>query len=133
MDLSRRDDLISLIYSILDLAGIELPWCGKSNDIDFNTIKKQHTLESLVAPLGEGFVQIARHIQGLQYADAPNYDAIRKTLEPMFNNTPSPYQWMDVKPEGVIPNPEFNNDPTGFIISISPYLVNKAKKKCVIC
>lgn len=135
VDLSRRDDLISLIYSIMDLAGVEIPWRGKTSNPEVLSLKKSHTLASLVEPLGQGFVDIANHIQGLQYADAPNYESIRKTLESMFTETPKPYQWMEAPPiRDVIPNPEFNNDPTGFILSISPYIEASLKrKKCYIC
>ena len=120
MDLSRRDDLYSLIYTILDLFGIPIPWRGAPAS-DIGNLKKNNPISTLVAPLGEKFVNIAKHIESLGYADAPNYKLIQENLaggEP----TPVEFEWMNTQPPTRMkPNPSFNWDPTGFLLALSPH------------
>lgn len=131
IELSRRDDLFSLVYSILDICGAQLPWKGQ----DFQTagqIKKQTPLAKLLEPYGENFVEIGRHIDSLQYKDAPDYKMLRELA--MRNATPGvDFQWKDAKPH----NPNyikaaqragFNLDRNGFLLELCPFMMKSNKK-----
>ena len=127
MDLSRRDDLYSLLYSLLDIFGIPIPWRGAPAS-DVGNLKKNNPISTLVAPLGENFVRIAKHVEGLGYADAPDYKFIQENLTG-GEQTPVEFEWMDKQPiTHTKPNPAFNWDPTGFLLSLSPHLVQAEKE-----
>ena len=132
MDLSRRDDLYSIIYTILDIFGLEIPWRG-ANTADVGTLKKNNPISKLVEPLGENFVNIAKHIESLGFSDAPNYKMIQENLAGA-QETPVEFEWMEAKPRQQIKhNPNYNWDPTGFLQSLAPHLLyNEQKGGCLL-
>ena len=132
-DLSRRDDLYSLMYSILDLFGLPIPWRGIPSMSEVANLKKSNSLSSLFEPLGEKFVNIAKHIESLGYADAPNYKLIQENLVG-GEETPTEFEWMSQRPtESIHPHHDNNWDPTGFLLSMCPYLINsESKDSCLL-
>lgn len=138
-ELSRRDDLISLLYTIMVLAGIHLPWSGQNcAKTEVAELKRTHTATSLIAPLGEPFVGIARHIEGLEYVDTPNYKGMIQTIESSYPKTTVPFQWMNMA-SSFAPSPAFGAfDPTGFLHQLAPYSMNASSTEnkqtgCIVC
>ena len=139
MDLSRRDDLYSLMYSILDLAGVELPWKGVTFQMDVIQKKLDHPLSQLLEALGPSFVEIGRHIESLEFADAPDYKLMRELCLRGAVPEQQLYQWMSVPPQ----DPNFEKaakvlknayDPTGFLIEMAPFMIpeREGKGKCLL-
>lgn len=132
-DLSRRDDFYSLIYSLLEICGVSLPWKG-AFQYDVARIKKEHPISQLCEPLGPQFVEIAQHIESLGFADAPNYNLIRQICNKNPDENSQPFQWMTVPAK----NKKFMQfaqatgapfDPTGFIYELAPHMVPKKSSK----
>lgn len=131
IELSRRDDLISLIYSVLYLSEKSLPWVKHHQVDEIGDMKNQHPLTELVQDFGPQFVKIAEHIQGLGYADKPNYSLLHNLIQQIEEKPVVNFEWMitpsNYKKGKYLPT-EF--DPTGFLLSISPFLVEE--KKCLL-
>jgi serine/threonine protein kinase len=129
IELSRRDDLISWIYSIVALSGNPLPWASCQSREEMTLLKERHTLVELCSPLPPCFTAIAEHITQLDFASAPNYDMMRALLARDMPSTGQPFEWMEIQTEGF--DPGGNWDPTGFLVSISPFLQEK-KDGCLL-
>ena len=131
IELSRRDDLFSLIYSILDISGMPIPWRGIPTLSEVASLKKNNPISKLCEPLGEGFVEIAKHIESLGYADAPNYALMKEAMNKAISETPTEkeFQWMTQNPpENVKVAPENNWDPCGFLLYMAPHLRQNGKE-----
>lgn len=139
MDLSRRDDLYSLMYTILDLAGVPLPWKGVTFQMDAIQKKLDNQLSKLMEALGPSFVEIGRHIESLGFADAPDYKLMRELCLRGAVPTQHLFQWMEAHPSDpnfekaakILKNPY---DPTGFLIEMAPFMIPEQEKKggCVL-
>ena len=143
---SRRDDLYAWLYSICSLSEVGLPWNQDNSIQEIGDLKKQHPISQLVAPLGDEIVQIAKHIESLQYEDTPNYSWIHSQLHNKINSnkTEFPYQWMSLEPiPQENPDPkkkpthlpifeETNLDPTHFLLSLTKYEDIPQKKNCLL-
>uniref|UniRef100_A0A0R3S2S7 Protein kinase domain-containing protein n=1 Tax=Elaeophora elaphi TaxID=1147741 RepID=A0A0R3S2S7_9BILA len=111
----RHDDLISLLYTIVELITGELPWRGlnrresatvKANVPDkklFNVNSHQYlkrklsdTLMSIQQCPGN-FIPIYAYLKGLEYSDLPNYEFIDKKFDDILSSRnikdESPYDW----------------------------------------
>lgn len=82
--LSRRDDLYSWFYSILELATGDVPW-GEEVDYD-KTLKMKKNVSKYIDEsvkmhyLPAEFKIVYKYITSLSFEERPNYDAIRGTL-----------------------------------------------------
>ena len=130
VDLSRRDDLISLVYSILSISKHRLPWMFTQGITEIGAMKNKHKLSALCGPLGAGFVEFANHIESLGFADAPDYQLLHRALAKSMVNNPCVYQWQGITVPGAPPGG--NNDPTGFLLKLVPYMAESDEKKCNI-
>lgn len=74
MDLSRRDDLISWFYSVLELINGKLPWTGLSDKKQIEDMKRNITVSQLCSSLPEEYRQIYVYISNLQFDEDPNYE-----------------------------------------------------------
>ena len=99
LELSRRDDLYSLAYSILDLIGAQLPWRGMPDPNEAGRLKKANPLSKLFTPYGENFVEIGRQIESLGYKDTPNYKQLRELAMKGSNLTINNFEWMSATPK----------------------------------
>lgn len=92
-ELGRRDDLWSLLYMLLELHGGQLPWNATRDHDEVLKLKRQHLLELLHArPNDDGnvhtagvflpghFIDIVRHLNGLGFADEPDYAFVHQGL-----------------------------------------------------
>ncbi|MCP9264439.1 Tau-tubulin kinase 1 [Dirofilaria immitis] len=75
----RHDDLISLIYSIIELITGELPWRGL-NRRECAAVKASIPDKKLFNQCPGNFILIYAYLKGLEYKDMPNYEFIDKNL-----------------------------------------------------
>jgi serine/threonine protein kinase len=130
-DCSRRDGLISWLYSVLAISQHRLPWLGL--DLPREEVARQKTewpLTRLARELSGGFQAVAAHIEGLGFADTPDYKMMHEQLRRDMPAVGVPFEWMDVDPEGGTPGG--NCDPSGFLLKISPWLRPHEKEKCLL-
>jgi serine/threonine protein kinase len=108
-ELSRRDDLVSFFYMMVELLEGRLPWHALRDKKDVFPAKQMHTLASLAARLPPGFARIAEGIDALAYADRPNYELIMQELQAMLADTHAPmplvYDWEVKRPAPTDDNP----------------------------
>lgn len=92
MELSRRDDLESILYMLIYFAKGRLPWQGLANPdgIDPKQLiyqcKIKTPLSKLCAGLPYEFLQIAEYIRGLDFEAQPNYRFIYGLLDTVHKN-----------------------------------------------
>jgi serine/threonine protein kinase len=80
IELSRRDDLISWFYSMIECATGHTPWPGVENQKAAAKIKRQISTRRLCSGLPSEFERIWEMIRGLEYADTPDYHGIRQLI-----------------------------------------------------
>lgn len=127
LELSRRDDLYSLAYTILDLVGAQLPWRGLPDPIESGRLKKANPLSKLFAPYGDNYVEIGKQIESLGYKDTPNYKQLRELAMRGSNLNNSNFEWMTATPKNpnftkAAQNFGFNFDQNGFLLELCPYM-----------
>lgn len=105
-ELSRRDDLESVIYVLIYLAKGKLPWQSlpNPNKEDLQQLIYQSKVNTTVKQLCQGlpseFIQIVEYIKGLEFETQPNYrylymllDAVhKKCCDDDFTN----YDWNNI-------------------------------------
>jgi len=116
-DQGRRDDLISLLYVIVELHLGNLPWYhikGLKNMDQVLEVKRAFDNEKLLEGFPEEFYQILNHIKTLKFSSEPDYDYIHKIMLKLFKknggSSRTRYDW-----EGenyIIDNRPFLNDNT---------------------
>ncbi|CAG8741266.1 36040_t:CDS:2, partial [Racocetra persica] len=83
---SRRDDMESLGYVLLELLRGDLPWAGvtarnsRQGWAKMLKIKEEIPLEELYDGLPRGFMLYLQYTRSLQYDEEPDYNRLRKLL-----------------------------------------------------
>jgi serine/threonine protein kinase len=80
-ELSRRDDLISWFYSLVECARGQTPWPGNSNKRKAMRVKRTMSAKRLCAALPAEFREIWETIGRLRYEDAPDYERIKAMIK----------------------------------------------------
>lgn len=95
IELSRRDDLYSWFYSVIELAEGRVPWPGSKNREATVTLKKTMTIQELCQSLSPQFMEIYRSIRSLSFPQQPNYDRIKSLICEAIIEIPKPhlYDW----------------------------------------
>lgn len=96
-DLSRRDDLWSLLYVLIEFIKGDLPWKKLKNKDDVRDMKIRLCGSELVHGLPEQFLNILEYIKGLKYADRPDYEHLIELLDEILkdiNDADAPYEWI---------------------------------------
>jgi serine/threonine protein kinase len=136
-DLCRKDDLYSLMYSILDLSGFRLPWKGSNFGMDVAKSKLDNPLSALLAQIGPNFVEIGKHIEGLGFTSAPDYGLMKELCLRGVQPAPFAFEWMAIPPQ----NPKLTRiaermkndfDPTGFLLDLAPHLCEDVTGGCQV-
>ena len=86
--LSRRDDLISLMYSIIYILKKTLPWENMNDNNKFLKIlriKKTVSNEDLCSALDENFLKLLDYFYSLDYSQDPDYKFIISLVETLNN------------------------------------------------
>lgn len=96
-ELSRRDDLWSVFYVLVEFALGSLPWRKIKDKDRIGELKEKYTNKELVKDLPKEFYQFMEMLQKLGYADEPDYDGLRGLLLQVYSreNYPSdlPFDW----------------------------------------
>ncbi|KAI8983581.1 kinase-like domain-containing protein [Pilobolus umbonatus] len=88
---SRRDDIESLGYLLLDLIFGTLPWTGiqarnsRAGWDRMKQIKEDTFMDELCAGLPRGFLSFIEYSRSLKFLDEPNYDLLRQFLQGSLN------------------------------------------------
>jgi len=98
-DLSRRDDLWSVFYIIIEMLQGALPWGKLKEKDEIKQMKFTHSPEELVKDLPVEFENFINHLQGLDFSDEPDYAYLRGLLKGLYvsngGKVDSPYPWED--------------------------------------
>lgn len=101
VEVSRRDDLISWFYSVLELANSSLPWPGSQDRQKTEQIKKAMTPEQLCENMPEEFLIIYNYLQKIRFDEEPNYNFIKEYIVIALNSyefTSFRFDWEFLKP-----------------------------------
>ncbi|KAJ3452796.1 tau-tubulin kinase 1 [Anaeramoeba flamelloides] len=79
-ELSRRDDLWSLFYLMVEFLRGGLPWQRLKDKDQISEVKKMYTNPDICSDFPEQFTKFYQHLDSLEYEDKPNYDYLRKLL-----------------------------------------------------
>ncbi|KAH0787400.1 CK1 family protein kinase [Histomonas meleagridis] len=79
--LSRRDDLFSWFFSVIELSEGHVPWPG-SKDVELTIkLKKKSTPQELCRSLPPQFIEIYKYLKRLEFKEEPNYQFIRQMIQ----------------------------------------------------
>ncbi|WKX96777.1 hypothetical protein Q1695_012878 [Nippostrongylus brasiliensis] len=98
---SRKDDVESWFYMLVDFTNAHLPWKGVTNIKDVGKTKQDSRQEPLLSEMmklsaREEYQQVLEHIDGLQFFSEPNYELIYRTLRKAMKKKglqEFPYDW----------------------------------------
>ena len=98
-DLSRRDDLASWFYFLLDVLLGTLPWKGVSSNTDVAVLKSKYDVAEAVKDLAPSLNDIWKHITSLSFESDPDYEFMLSILDDICarNNfkEEDPYDWAE--------------------------------------
>ncbi|KAJ6230209.1 tau-tubulin kinase 1 [Anaeramoeba flamelloides] len=83
-ELSRRDDLWTLLYLFVEFLKGELPWSPIKDKLIIYKLKKKFNSSGLLKGLPRQFSKILEHIKSLRYEDEPNYNYLRGLLKEAY-------------------------------------------------
>uniref|UniRef100_A0A915KM48 non-specific serine/threonine protein kinase n=1 Tax=Romanomermis culicivorax TaxID=13658 RepID=A0A915KM48_ROMCU len=88
-DLSRRDDLLSLIYSFQELLFGTLPWHNLTDKAAVAVLKRKFPIETLCQEIRtpKGVTDFLASVKKLTFAGIPDYTAMVKSLTVALINT----------------------------------------------
>ena len=85
ISLSRRDDLISWFYSLVEMAVGKLPWPGGKDKAMTYEVKRSITPQKLCKSLPPEFQEIYSIVVHLEFNSDPDYDALSKLLKDVYD------------------------------------------------
>ncbi|KAI8644009.1 kinase-like domain-containing protein [Parasitella parasitica] len=89
---SRRDDIESLGYLLLDLVFGTLPWAGiqarnsRAGWDKMKQIKEDNFMSDICAGLPQGFLDFIEYARKLRFMEDPNYELLREFLSQSVNS-----------------------------------------------
>jgi serine/threonine protein kinase len=95
-DPTRRDDVISWFYSMVELAKGKLPWKDVLDNSLALSCKQRIEADKLCAGLPEAFVGIWNSVKDLEFSDEPDYRMIKRELGNILTArdwSKVPYDW----------------------------------------
>ena len=78
---ARRDDLASLVYTVVELARSYLPWRHLRDRDEILKLKQQYSLVSLMEAMPAPFFRLAQHTESLTYDERPDYEMLIRLFE----------------------------------------------------
>ena len=79
-DLSPRDDMISWLFSMVELMSGQLPWRALNDKEMILRMKETTSPEDLCSGVPKQFIEIYRSLSDLEYEQMPDYDMILGAL-----------------------------------------------------
>jgi serine/threonine protein kinase len=94
-DLSRRDDMISWFYFMIDILCGKLPWKHLQNKSDILHLKRRMNIEEICDPIAPELVTIWRTMSNMAFADRPDYERIVELLNDVLerNKNGKRFDW----------------------------------------
>lgn len=83
--LSRRDDLYSWFYTLMECSTGRLPWKGKADPEGTELAKRDMPITTLCDQMPSVFLRIYPIIQQLQYLEEPNYQGMINIIQESIN------------------------------------------------
>jgi tau tubulin kinase len=103
--LSRRDDLTSWFYLIVELAAGKLPWPAHAERSEIMAIKKTISTADLCGELPMQFREIWRVFRKLKFTDKPDYAWIKGMVKDVMKDVcgegPHRYDWEEMGKEAI--------------------------------
>ncbi|KAA6402421.1 MAG: putative protein serine/threonine kinase [Streblomastix strix] len=97
VELGRQDDLISLLYILVEFFNGILPWSGIEDAGKVKKMKKHYSGLKLLKRLPKQFLQFDEHIQQLEYTISPDYLHLISLLEEAAEENKvdlnAPFEW----------------------------------------
>eukprot|EP00792_Barthelona_sp_PAP020_P007557 TRINITY_DN3152_c0_g1_i1.p1 TRINITY_DN3152_c0_g1~~TRINITY_DN3152_c0_g1_i1.p1 ORF type:complete len:408 (-),score=101.42 TRINITY_DN3152_c0_g1_i1:142-1365(-) len=81
LSLSRRDDLWSLLYVLIEMTGKDLPWCHLIEREDVAECKRSYLNDELVANLPIQFKMFLTHLLELDFSTCPDYEYLKGLMK----------------------------------------------------
>lgn len=135
--LSRRDDLISWFYCIVELARGAVPWPGSKNQELAEKMKTEYSPNEFLDFLPQEFAEIYIRIMELGYEEVPPYERILHLLDQAINRLcpmPRYFDWEKLKREQLSEISEISlkmRPPTRRGRSATTYERSSAKRKSI--
>ena len=106
MDLGRRDDIQSWLYTVMAMTQGQLPWPGSKDREATYEMKKHRPIWQLCQHLPRQFQRIFKDCSGLMFEDKPDYALYERLLDEAVaelsgDNPSRPYDWEGLTPEDV--------------------------------
>mmetsp|Transcript_28666 Transcript_28666/g.64960 ORF Transcript_28666/g.64960 Transcript_28666/m.64960 type:complete len:561 (-) Transcript_28666:245-1927(-) len=80
-ELSRRDDLWSVLYVLIEFLTGQLPWRKLKDKEEIGLLKIHFNSAELVRDLPPTYLSFMQHLQALDYLDCPDYDYLVQLLD----------------------------------------------------
>lgn len=146
LDLSRRDDLLSWFYSIIELINGSLPWSSKKKKAEIYEAKQSLNFAELKGDAGSAeMANIYLIIKNCQYEEEPKYDHIMAYLIQIMKTKnykwTDPYDWETLSDDEICklsiinlksPKGEKANVPKGLPKAEMPGKELNQKKNCLL-
>uniref|UniRef100_A0A5S6Q730 Protein kinase domain-containing protein n=1 Tax=Trichuris muris TaxID=70415 RepID=A0A5S6Q730_TRIMR len=98
-EIGPQDDLISLLYSTVEMANGGLPWGNLKDKEQLCISKSSISMKMLLKGLPKELLEISGHLSSLTYADPVNYEWITYKVDAMLARLSvhynSPFDWED--------------------------------------
>lgn len=85
-ELSRRDDLWSFFYMIIELGTGSLPWRRLKDRSAIYDMKIENLPQRLIRLLPRKFEKLIKFIASLKYEDTPDYDSIKAIFQEVISD-----------------------------------------------
>ncbi|XP_057316958.1 uncharacterized protein LOC130657967 isoform X2 [Hydractinia symbiolongicarpus] len=96
-EMSRKDDLWSVFYMLVEFAQGSLPWRKLKDKEEVGKYKKAYDDKMLLKHIPSEFKQFLAHIKSLGYADRPDYKLLRQCCEDALSKRgirhSDPFDW----------------------------------------
>lgn len=79
-EMGRHDDLWSLFYMLVEFATGQLPWRKMKDKEQVGNMKDKYDHALFLKQLPGEFRQFLNHLQGLEYADSPDYAVLQSLV-----------------------------------------------------
>jgi serine/threonine protein kinase len=104
LELGRRDDIISWLYTVIEITERGLPWPGSKNREATYQLKKSSEPAHLCRSLPSQFIEIFESTLSLGFYDGPDYRRFYELLDAAIRDADrgdTPFDWELLDPEAV--------------------------------